>query len=189
MQPPLIAADRLLLALVFGVAVVGKLRTRRAFTEFTDSLKGLVFVSDAAGFPVAVAIAGLETISVVALAINDTVQAGFALSAITLGALTAGIGVALLSQSQIECRCFGADGGTLSVRHLTRNALLLALAIGGFASSVAWSGRGDAPQHAVLAAAAVGVLLGALIVRWDDLAFLVLGDPVSKRIRVSTGNK
>jgi len=68
------------------------------------------------------------------------------------------------------CRCFGASSTPLGPRHLVRNALLLAVAAAGLAG-VLTPGALELPG--TLVAGAAGLVVGAMITVFDDIADLV----------------
>jgi hypothetical protein len=166
---------RALLIVVFAVAAVSKLRSGDEFRDFVSSLKGMDYVRSAS-LPLAVLIVSFELLSVACLAIRQAVRVGFVFSTVTLLILTVGVAAAVRSGRQVECRCFGADGGILARRHLARNSFLLIASLVGLAGTLA------APHHEMLlrrdglAAAASGALFGVLLTRWDDLTFLLFGE-------------
>lgn len=174
-------AVRSLLVVVFGAAAAAKLQTRSEFRSFANSLALSGFVRDAGAVPLALLIVALELSSAALLLPGQTVGVGLALSVLTVALLTIGVVGVVLSKREVQCRCFGADGEVLSVRHLIRNVVLLLVSVAAFAIWLArhTGGLFEAPE---IAAVAVGVLGGVLLTRWDDLAFLVVGDIRPKRI-------
>jgi hypothetical protein len=80
----------------------------------------------------------------------------------------------------VTCRCFGASTAPIGVAHLVRNGVLLAvIGAGMIATALAAGTEAAAPER--LAAIALGVLAGAAITRWDDLAYLVAPQPAGRR--------
>ncbi|MEO7733899.1 MAG: MauE/DoxX family redox-associated membrane protein [Kofleriaceae bacterium] len=166
---------RALVAVVLGVAAAGKLRDLEAFTE---TLRDFGVPARLARPPLAVVIASLEVISVALLVAAPVL--GDALAFALLAIFTLGLARAARSGRQVACRCFGARTAPVGAAQLVRNAVILAVIGLGFAASLA--------RHAALAlptqviAIACGALGGAAIVRWDDLAYLLISPvPVRRR--------
>ncbi|WP_237102795.1 MauE/DoxX family redox-associated membrane protein [Nonomuraea sp. MG754425] len=159
---------RVLLAVVFIAAVVGKTRSRQGFAGFRDSVAAIGPRWLPTG-PVAGAVVAGEAATVVLLAVPGTRLAGYALAAALLLVFCAGIGRAVLARQSVRCQCFGADGGLLGPRHLVRNGLLVAVAAAG-----ALAGGGPAAAPATLAGLVAGAFLGLLTTRWEDVAFLLV---------------
>jgi hypothetical protein len=161
-------ACQVLLAAVFVIAVVGKLR---GLEEFTASIVALRLLPRPASRTAAYAVLGGEAVVVVALAVPYTVPVGLAGAAALLLALTTGIVVALRRGQSAPCRCFGASTTPLGRTHVVRNLVLAGIAGAGLAAG-AMAGEGAVhPAGVALALTAAGV--GALIVvRLDDLVGL-----------------
>lgn len=117
---------RVLLAVVFLVAVAGKLRTKKGFAEFRDSITAIAPWLPAR--PIAVSVLTGEIAAVALLAVPGT-KTGYALVVALLAAFCAVIARNILSGQSVRCRCFGADGDVLGPKHLLRNGLLIAVAV------------------------------------------------------------
>jgi hypothetical protein len=89
-------------------------------------------------------------------------------ASVLFAVLTVGVARAVRGGTTATCRCFGSRGGRLSGVHVTRNAVLTAVATLATALSLAAPGAPDLPGVALAAAAAV--LLSVLIRYWEDLA-------------------
>ncbi|MEV0195050.1 MauE/DoxX family redox-associated membrane protein [Nonomuraea sp. NPDC050691] len=159
---------RVLLAVVFFAAVVGKARSRQGFAEFRDSVAAIGPRWLPAG-PAAVAVVAGEAAAVVLLAVPGTRLAGYALAAVLLIVFCAGIARAVLARQSVRCQCFGAGGGLLGPQHLVRNGLLVAVAVVG-----ALAGGAPTSAPAMLVALVTGAFLGLLTTRWEDVAFLLV---------------
>ena len=158
---------RILLALVFATAAVGKFAdpagTRRALAEFR--------VSTGLQKPFAVLLPLAELATAVALLFQPTAQWGALSAAILVALFVAGIVGAMSRGEAPDCHCFGQiSSSPAGPRTLVRNAVLMApavlvLAYGPGTSIDAWvSGHSAAVLVAVLlGAAAIG--LGAACVR------------------------
>ncbi|MEH0828185.1 MULTISPECIES: MauE/DoxX family redox-associated membrane protein [unclassified Micromonospora] len=166
---PLELTARLLLALVFLAAVVGKLRTREGFGSFVGSV-GRFGVPARWTRPVARVAVTAEAAVVVLLAVPATAPAGLLLAAGLLGVLTLALVGALRRGERPACRCFGSGDGPIGARHVVRNLALLLVALLGLLGRAA----GGAPPGAVDTLLAVGlaVPLAAVVVRLDDLVAL-----------------
>lgn len=163
---------RLLLAVVFALAALGKARGRKAFEDFIQTLGNFGFPPSWAGAPLAATLILAEAASALLLLVG--MAAGYALALALLGGFTLGIAWVLRRGAQVACRCFGASNTPVSAAHLVRNGLLLAITVLGAA------GHGAAPGEPLPAgmsalAGTVGVLAGLFITRWDDLVFLFRG--------------
>ncbi|MGV9212717.1 MauE/DoxX family redox-associated membrane protein [Micromonospora sp. RB23] len=166
---------RLLLALVFLAAVVGKLRTRAGFAEFVGSV-GQFGVPTRWTGPVARLAVAVEAAVVLLVAVARTAPLGLLLAAGLLGVLTAAIVSALRRDARPACRCFGAADTPIGARHVTRNVLLFAVALLGL---LGWATATGPPPSAptVLLAVGVAVPLAAVVVRLDDLVALFASTP------------
>lgn len=172
-------AGRLTLALVFLAAVLGKVRSRAAFAEFARSVDqfGLLPRTRVAAV-VRLAVAA-EAAVVVLLAVPAAAHAGYVLAVGLLGVLSAAILAALRRGRRPACRCFGAGGAPLDARHVLRNAVLLALAVLGWAVLQAPS-PGPLRPAGVLLGLAAAVPVAALVIRLDDLAALFAPTPTRR---------
>ncbi|MGK5739799.1 MauE/DoxX family redox-associated membrane protein [Micromonospora sp. URMC 103] len=167
-------AARLLLALVFLAAVIGKLRTRAGFTAFAGAV-GQFGVPSRWAAPVARLAVATEAAVVVLLALPATVPAGLLLAAGLLGVLTAAIVGALRRGARPACRCFGAADAPVGPRHVARNLALTVVALLGL---LGWAVSGPPPgPAAALLAAGLAVPLAAVVVRLDDLVALFAPAP------------
>ncbi|TDB78971.1 hypothetical protein E1182_14435, partial [Micromonospora sp. KC721] len=162
-------AARLLLALVFLTAVVGKLRTRAGFDGFVGSVGQFGVPARWASAVARLAVA-TEAAVVVLLAGPPTVPAGLLLAAGLLGVLTAAIVGTLRRGVRPACRCFGAGDAPIGLRHVARNLVLLSVALLGL---LGWAAAGPPPSTpAMLIAVGAAVPLAAVVVRLDDLVAL-----------------
>jgi uncharacterized membrane protein YphA (DoxX/SURF4 family) len=166
---------RLLLALVFVVAVIGKLRSRTVFAEFVGSVRQFGVPARWAP-PTARLAVTVEAAVVVLLAVPRTVPAGLLLAAGLLGVLTAAIVGALRRGARPACRCFGAGDAPIGGRHVARNLALATVALLGL---LGWATSTGPPPSAptVLLAVGVAVLLAAVVIRLDDLVALFAPAP------------
>jgi hypothetical protein len=156
-------ACRAVLLLVFGIALVSKVRSRKDFDEFADSLTALGVRRTA------ILVVAAEAAAVVLLALPT--EWGFVLAIGLLAVFIAGIVRAVRGKQKVSCRCFGASGNQLTGSHVIRNSLLVVVAaIGWFADATStWSPATGPTTIALLA----GAFVGLAFVRWDDLRFLL----------------
>ncbi|MFJ4498802.1 MauE/DoxX family redox-associated membrane protein [Streptomyces sp. NPDC088864] len=171
-----VVACRALLALVFLVSAVGKLRGRGAFGAFVAEIRAWRLVP-ARSVPVVaggvvVAEAAVPVLSVVPVSAPfGPLVAGFLVAVFTLGiALTRRRGVSA------RCACFGRTATPLGRRHLVRNVLLLG-AVGVALAPV--TEPGTAP--AVLVAVGSGALGALLITTMDEITALFAPLPDAPR--------
>jgi thiol-disulfide isomerase/thioredoxin/uncharacterized membrane protein YphA (DoxX/SURF4 family) len=172
---------RVLLALVFLLAAVGKLAdmdgTREALDEFHVPRRLIK--------PAAWLLPAAELLSAGLLMIAPTARVGAILAILLLGAFVAGIAAAMARGEAPDCHCFGqissspAGRGTL-IRNAVLAAVALFVAIYGPGDSInAWvsGGQGAAIVAVVAVAAAVG-LAGWSVQLWRERGSLA--DEVQK---------
>jgi hypothetical protein len=150
---------RCLLVLVLATAAIGKLRRRSELAEFARTLRVGLRLPHArlvAGVWVAV-----EGGTAIALALPSTVGYAAPLAAAEFGCLTAGAAVLVSQHRGFTCSCFGTRRSELSWWTVLRNGALTGAAlllVAGLRSSA-----GSAAPAAVLLAAVLTVLLGAVL--------------------------
>ena len=158
-------ALRALLGVVFAWSAAGKV-TPAGFAAAVTMLREIGVRTRTR--LVAGLLVGAEVITVVLLAVPGTVRAGTVAAVVMLGVLTAGVAVVVRRGLAVRCACFGATASPLGVTHLVRNAVLLACA-----GAEALSTASGANFAAGLVAAITGAVLAVLIVRLDDLEYLI----------------
>ncbi|MBO2450021.1 hypothetical protein J4573_23160 [Actinomadura barringtoniae] len=160
-----------LLALVFAVSAISKTRDLDGFVASMPDLLPRLSGGTAAR-PVGLLVVALEAIAAVLLVVPATAPYGFGLAFLMLAAFTVAIAAAIRRGRRAPCRCFGASAAPLGVRHLGRNAVLLAAAaLGAFPAGSPGAAAGVA---VAVAAGAVGAIL---IVSLDPLADLFMESP------------
>ncbi|MEV5680543.1 MauE/DoxX family redox-associated membrane protein [Streptomyces sp. NPDC052179] len=176
------------LLLVFTRSVMGKVRSRAAFAEFTGTVRSLPPARPlSAPLPartLAVLVVTAEAALVPALALPGVLAppavlvAGLGTAAVLLSAFTALAADAARRGSRVPCRCFGRTTTPLGAVHAVRNSVLLAVAVTGL---VAVTVTGRSPEAGdpmagdpmvVLTALLGGAVLGLLVTALDDLAAL-----------------
>jgi uncharacterized membrane protein YphA (DoxX/SURF4 family) len=153
-------AARAALLLVFLVSAVSKLRGRRHFRGFADSLRSVA--PPRLTQVTAAAVAAAEATCVLLLALPATARYGFMLAAALLAAFTLVAGWAVGTGRQLSCRCFGRQARPFGPPHLLRNVLLLALAGCGL-------GAGPVPVAGGLVAVAAGGTVALILISLDDV--------------------
>ncbi|SCE67835.1 hypothetical protein GA0074696_0181 [Micromonospora purpureochromogenes] len=162
---------RAMLITVFGLAAVGKLRSRAAFTSFADSLASVGVGTRRRRDLAAAMVAVTETAIVAGLAVPATVTDGYALALLTLAVFTAAVGRALHSGRVVRCRCFLGDGGEMNRGHLLRNAVLAGAAAAGL--MLRWTAQPAATVDVAAGLAGLaGLVVGLGVTHWDDLTHL-----------------
>ncbi|MBQ1031324.1 MauE/DoxX family redox-associated membrane protein [Micromonospora parva] len=170
---------RCAIGLVFLASSVSKVWGRDAFPAFVASLRGVGLLPRRLVRPAAIVLVVVEGALCAALAVPTGVVPRIALvgAAVLLGIFTVGVGIAVRRGTASTCRCFGANAQRLGRRHVVRNVLLTGLAAGGAVVAVASAASPPSslrPAGLVLAGF-VGLLLGFLAIRSDDLVALFRG--------------
>jgi hypothetical protein len=162
-------ACRVLLGVVFLAALVGKVRSRRAFAAFADSLRSLRLLPGRSIRPVVGAVVLAEAGVPALLIFEATARVGFLVALGLLVAFGVAIGVVLSRRAAGTCRCFGDRARNLGRRHLVRAGVLAGAAAAGLAST---SGSDSGPGGQAVAVAA-GLVLAVLAIVLDDLVELL----------------
>lgn len=161
---------RVVIGLVFLLAVVGKLRGRAELTAFTESLGSFGLRSARLRSVLAASVITVEAVTVVLLAVAP--RLGLGLAAAMLVAFTAAVVAAKATGREVRCRCFGADGGLMGRTHLIRNGVLVVVALAGLAALTSAA----TPHLGLLAATVSAAVVGAVaLAHWDDLLFVFRG--------------
>lgn len=166
MMEYVLLVERCVLATVFTLAFIGKVRTRSGFGQFVVSIQRLAHLPSSAAAVVAVVITMSEGGTVLLLALPGTTDLGFILAG---GLILIFITVVLrgsLSGVTAECRCFG-KAAVIGVAMVLRNAILLAVAVSGLLMKPA--GKMDDLTYTALALLA-GCCGGIAFVRYYDVA-------------------
>jgi len=157
---------RCLIGLVFLISAATKV-TPRGFREFAESLRTMNVLSDPLVRTVAPAVVCAEAAVAASLAWTASARAGAVLAALLLAVFSVAIVRSLTRNANATCRCFGAGGGRLGVRHVVRNALL-------FVSCLVVTAGSAAPEdpEVAVAAAGAGIFAALLVVGMDPVAEL-----------------
>ncbi|MDT7727581.1 MAG: hypothetical protein QOI21_4157 [Actinomycetota bacterium] len=161
-----VLAARIVIGLVLVVSLTQKTLRPKDFTRWLTRLD--VVPGSWAGV-VATAMAGVEAVAVVLLALPGTYRAGLGLAAVVTAFFAASIFWLARRGTTEPCHCFGASstrpmGRTEIVRNLVLTAVAGVAAVAGPQPSLAF---GDG-----LLAVSLGGALAVLTVRLDDLVWL-----------------
>ncbi|MET8847600.1 MauE/DoxX family redox-associated membrane protein [Amycolatopsis sp. NPDC004625] len=156
------AAGAALIAVVFAVSSVSKLRDFRGFAR---SVPALVPMPARWVTPVALTVVVAEAGSAVLVVVPATAPAGFLLASALLLAFTAAIAASLRRGRPAPCRCFGVSETPAGPRHLARNSVLLCLAVLG-----ALAPETLPPLAGAVVACGAGVVVAVLVIAMDDIA-------------------
>lgn len=171
-MPYVEVACRLLLATVFGIALVSKVSTATGWTAFENSVRDMAVVPPSRVWLAARASVATEATVVVFLLIPHMIVgiAGFLLAAGLLAVFAWAIILVVRRKQAISCRCFGTSTTPLSARHIVRNLLLIAVALAG---AVATADTTEAQLAGAVLAGVVGAVIGMLVAMLDDLVALL----------------
>ncbi|MEW2611277.1 MauE/DoxX family redox-associated membrane protein [Streptomyces sp. NPDC047880] len=165
------ATCQALLALVFSIACVSKVRSPAAYGAFTTAVEALARVPRPRAGRVAGGVVALEAATALLLVLPGAGSAGLPVAAVLLTGFTYVVARALRDGTAVACRCFGAPGDRAAgPAQLVRNALLL----GAVAAAV--PGRPDAgslPWQGWFAAWLTGAVCAVLVVTGDNVVALV----------------
>jgi hypothetical protein len=153
-----------LVAAVFAISAVGKLRTAAVRVAFRRSVADMAVLPARAVGPVAATVAVVEAVAVVLLVVPTTSVLGCLLALVLLAVFTTGIVVVLRRGTRAGCLCFGTTERPYGPRHLVRNILLAAAALAG---AITAGNPTDLPI--ALTAIAAGGLAALVIVTFDEL--------------------
>jgi hypothetical protein len=168
-------ACRALVAAVFAVSVISKVRSRTAWRSFRSWLTGMPLrPAHWSGAPAA--LAATEAAVVVLAVVPATATAGLALGSLLGLILTVGLFTAVRRGSHEPCLCFGSSADPLSRRDVARNTLLLAGALAGLVSTAALHSEPVQPAGVALAAIA-GLTAALLIIFSGDIVALAMEAP------------
>ena len=163
---------RTLLATVFAVAFISKVRSRAAFAEFARTLGDFGWLAGRRRSAVTgLVVPAAEAALVVLLAVPVTAFAGFAAAIGVLSAFTGAAAREVAAGRLVRCRCFGGGAARIGPTQLARNGVLLGCAVAGLV--LALTSGGGATAWLLVLTVGGALLAAAFIVHWDDLATLV----------------
>jgi hypothetical protein len=151
--------------MVFAAAALGKVRSAKAVHQFADDLKSFTWIPGRHRTAVAIAVPTCETLAVCGLWAAP--RWGGLLTLVLLLVFTV---ETVRTGRMDDCKCFGETPASphSAVLFLVRNALLASVAV----LAALTEPRLPTPPL-VVAALLGGGLLGFLVVRADDIAFLL----------------
>lgn len=170
----LIFFSRSTLFVVFSAALVGKLHSRVAWSSFVRATGILLGVHRMREVWAVVAVL-VEAVSAACLAFDRTAYAGLILALLGVFAFFFVVLNAVRRGVEAACNCFGSDGANLTWAHVWRNMLLVGIATVGLGVAM---GTDVPPAFAGAAYATpfvMSLIAAGLLVRWDDLMYLVTG--------------
>ena len=160
-------ACQCVIGLVFAVSGISKVVGRTAFAEFAASVGTLARVPLRWRTPVAGLVVALELAIPVAL-LTSAAAVALLLAAGLMVAFSAAVWSALRRRTATRCRCFGSTDAPLGPPHLVRNGLLFTVAALG-AALLLTGPTGPTHPGGLVVAGATGVVLAAILIRFDDL--------------------
>ncbi len=165
-------ALRLTVSFVLVAAAFGKVRSPGSFAGFVMLVAEIGVPTRWVRPACAATIAG-EALTALAVPWPLTGAASAGAAALIFALFTAGVARAVRRGLTAQCHCFGPTGQRLRRLHVVRNAALTALASAALAATVPTPAGGPAALPGVLIATVVAVLGATVVVRLEDLAFLV----------------
>ncbi|MFE6836496.1 MauE/DoxX family redox-associated membrane protein [Streptomyces sp. NPDC057705] len=164
-------AVRSLIGTVFLVSSLSKARNRAAYRGFVRSLAHMRIGPPALDEPTARAVLTAEfaTWTLLAVPTRTAGRLGLLLAALLLAAFTFGIARTLRRRSPVACNCFGLSATPVGARHVVRNLLLAAVAVGCLLAPAA---RGPAGPGHVLVAVLAGLAAGLVTTALDEITAL-----------------
>jgi hypothetical protein len=163
-------ACRSLIALVFCVSAISKIRTVGTFSDFNAWLAGMPVVPKRGHTAAAVVFVGGELLIVGCLIIPAANGLGFLLAAVLLVAFSAGIYLAMRQELRQPCLCFGVSTLPLGWPHIARNVGLFCVALVGFLAT----GSVGARPAGIAISVSAALVLALLFIFFDDLVDLFL---------------
>ena len=168
----IVVGCRSLVALVFLISAVSKLRDRRSYAGFVAATQrlGPRRVVARHGRPLAAAIVAAELAVPALLLLPATAPAGFGLAVVLLTGFTVAVLTALRRGERAPCHCFGATSEPVGRGQVVRNVLLGIVALLGMAVGPI---AGAAPDLAgAMAAVVTGGVIAVLVAAAEDIADL-----------------
>jgi hypothetical protein len=185
---PVIIGALVMGSIVFGASATSKLSRPAAYRTFRSGIAGTGLVPRNLLAQVTAALAAAEVTAAMCLAVSaimmcvaapDAMWAARAalLAAIALTAvLIAGVASVIRRGVSARCACFGAASGQpLGRTHLIRNVIFVSLLVGALVSTLYAT---PIAQAVSAMAAAVGAIIALLLIRWEDLAALMVSAAV-----------
>jgi uncharacterized membrane protein YphA (DoxX/SURF4 family) len=159
-------ACRCLIGVIFFVSFSTKVAPG-SFRAFVESLRAMNVLPAPVVRVSAIGVVSAELVVAASLVWDASARVGALLAAALLVAFAAAIITALVGNTTATCRCFGAGGGRLGMRHVVRNVFLLAACL-----VVVFGGTGHGEPAVTAAAAGAGVVAAVMVLGMDSVAEL-----------------
>ncbi|HYQ61848.1 MauE/DoxX family redox-associated membrane protein [Actinophytocola sp.] len=171
-------ACRGVLVLVFVASAAGKLGNFGGFVAAVRQLR-LVPGRRPPVRPVARVVVAAEGAAAALLLLPGAfATAGFVLVILLCAVFAVAIESSVRRDIRVPCPCFGASADLLDRRHLVRNAILAAVSVAGLADT----GTGRPPGLVdVLVGSVAAVFVAAVVIRFDDVAEILVPRPAARR--------
>jgi hypothetical protein len=163
-----------MLALVFLASAVAKAGN---FGGFVAAVRQLRLVPATTPRLVARLVVAAE-FATVGLLLLPAPEAGFGLAVVLAVLFSVVIEISVRRGIRVPCPCFGASGDFLNRKQLVRNALLVVVAVVGLVSPAA---TGALELVEIMISVAVAGFLAAVVIRFDDVADLLMPRPAVRR--------
>jgi hypothetical protein len=192
----LLVAAVVTLCVVFGFSAVSKVVSVDRLRAFVESLRALRLLPVWLVGPVAVVVSCVELVIAVGLAAAfvgvvaggawavTMAVLGLLLAVGLLGALTAGIVLALRHRSIAPCACFGASDRPLSWRHVLRNSVMQLVGVTGAVIAVAAAPVAVVDPVGAGLAGVVGAIVAVVLIRLDEIVELFAPTGLAGRAHV-----
>lgn len=167
-------ACRGVLALVFLASALAKAGN---FGGFVAAVRQLRLVPSSMPRVVVRLVVAAE-VATVGLVLLPAPAAGFALAIVLAALFSVVIEVSVRRGIRVPCPCFGASGDFLNRKQLVRNALLVITAGAGLLSPAT---TGALELVEIMISVAVAGFLAAVVIRFDDVADLLMPRPAVRR--------
>jgi hypothetical protein len=164
---------RVVLALVLVSAVVGKARSAASARIFVATLADVGWLPVRLRTRTAYLVVLAEAVTAVLLVVPATATAGLALAALVFGCFTAVLAESVWRGRPMGCACFGGAAEQVGASHVVRAVVLIAIAATGSAARLAAPASPTRPAG-ILATLALAGFAALLVVRWTDLAFILM---------------
>ncbi|MEV7012551.1 MauE/DoxX family redox-associated membrane protein [Streptosporangium sp. NPDC051022] len=171
----LLTSVRFLIGLIFLVSFVSKIAGRQRFMAFNSSLRDMGILPLPVVRPVAFMVLAAEGSVWGLLAIptlESGVSAGLILATLLLIIFMTGIAITKYRGKSATCPCFGISDASLGLRHIARNGVLALVSLAGISASL--MELDDTSGWKFMLAALAGLLLGTLVIMFDEIIELFL---------------
>jgi hypothetical protein len=164
---------RILISIVFAVAVATKVAGPRAFSRFAASLDGFTWLPRRWRRPTAVAAIAVEASVVALVAATRTAPIGLGLAAVAAAVFTVSAATAQRRGGRVVCRCFGGGETPWGRAHAVRNGGLGFVAASGAVVGFTSAAGEPLAVAAVLTVSAFAALAALILIRLDDFSYIL----------------